>query len=132
MAESSVLLGDFDLRRPIVHSLFQIDRAPGLSDFLTGQCTFAQALRRVESMNLYLLPAGSPVKNPLELLNMRQSRMLFEELPRHREQRGPHDPTGAGRRGLRRSQPQGVLCSLQHRQKEPRTRCPGQTQRVIQ
>ena len=82
LAESSVLLGDFDLRRPIVHNLFQIDRAPGLSDFLTGQCTFAQALRRVESMNLYLLPAGSPVKNPLELLNMRQAKMLFEELPR--------------------------------------------------
>jgi protein-tyrosine kinase len=82
LAESSVLLGDFDLRRPIVHNLFQIDRAPGLSDFLTGQCTFAQALRRVESMNLYLLPAGSPVKNPLELLNMRQARLLFEELPR--------------------------------------------------
>ena len=31
LAESSVLLGDFDLRRPIVHNLFQIDRAPGLS-----------------------------------------------------------------------------------------------------
>jgi protein-tyrosine kinase len=82
LAESSVLLGDFDLRRPIVHTLFQIERAPGLSDFLTGQCTFAQALRRIESMNLYLLPAGSPVKNPLELLNMRQARLLFDELPR--------------------------------------------------
>jgi protein-tyrosine kinase len=82
LAESSVLLGDFDLRRPIVHNLFQIDRAPGLSDFLTGQCTFAQAIRRVEGMNLYLLPAGTPVKNPLELLNMRQAKLLFEELPR--------------------------------------------------
>jgi protein-tyrosine kinase len=82
LEESSVLLGDFDLRRPIIHKLFQIDRAPGLSDFLTGQCTFAQALRHIEGMNLYLLPAGTPVKNPLELLNMRQARLLFEELPR--------------------------------------------------
>ncbi|HWB87008.1 MAG TPA: CpsD/CapB family tyrosine-protein kinase [Bryobacteraceae bacterium] len=82
LAESSVLLGDFDLRRPIVHNLFQIDRAPGLSDYLTGQCTFAQALRRIEGMNLYMLPAGSPVKNPLELLNMRQAKLLFEDLPR--------------------------------------------------
>jgi receptor protein-tyrosine kinase len=82
IAESSVLLGDFDLRRPIVHNLFQIDRSPGLSDFLTGRCTFPQALRKVEGMNLYLLPAGSPVKNPLELLNLRQAKALFEELPR--------------------------------------------------
>jgi receptor protein-tyrosine kinase len=82
LAESTVVLGDFDLRRPIVHSLFQVDRAPGLSDYLTGQCTFAQALRRIEGMSLYLLPAGSPVKNPLELLNTRQAKALFEELPR--------------------------------------------------
>src|ERR1039458_2537121 len=82
LAESSVLLGDFDLRRPIIHNLFQIDRAPGLSDYLSGRCTFPQALRRIEGMNLYLLPAGSPVKNPLELLNLRQVKSLFEELPR--------------------------------------------------
>ena len=82
LAESSVLLADFDLRRPIVHNLFQVDRAPGLSDYLTGKCAFAQALRRIEGMNLYLLPAGSPVKNPLELLNMRQCKALFDELPR--------------------------------------------------
>jgi capsular exopolysaccharide synthesis family protein len=82
LTESSVLLGDFDLRRPIVHNLFQIKRAPGISDYLMGQCTFAQALRKVEGMNLYLLPAGSAVRNPLELLNMRQVKALFEELPR--------------------------------------------------
>jgi receptor protein-tyrosine kinase len=82
LTESSVLLGDFDLRRPIIHNLFQIKRSPGISDYLTGQCTFAQALRKVEGMNLYLLPAGSAVKNPLELLNMRQVKALFEELPR--------------------------------------------------
>jgi receptor protein-tyrosine kinase len=82
LAETSVLLADFDLRRPIIHNLLQVDRAPGLSDYLTGQCTFSQALRRIEGMNLYFLPAGSPVKNPLELLNMRQAKALFEELPR--------------------------------------------------
>jgi len=81
LSENLVLLGDFDLRRPIVHNLFQIDRAPGLSDFLTGECSFTQALRKVEGTNLYLLPAGSAVKNPLELLNMRQAKRLFEELP---------------------------------------------------
>jgi protein-tyrosine kinase len=81
LAETSVLLADLDLRRPMIHKLLQVERSPGLSDFLTGQCTFSQALRRVEGMNLYFLPAGSPVKNPLELLNMRQTKVLFEELP---------------------------------------------------
>jgi receptor protein-tyrosine kinase len=82
LADSSVLLGDLDLRRPVIHNLFQIERSPGLSDYLLGKCSFSQALRRIEGMNLYILPAGSPVKNPLELLNMRPAKALFEELPR--------------------------------------------------
>jgi receptor protein-tyrosine kinase len=81
MAETAVMLADFDLRRPIIHGLFQIERSPGLTDYLTGQCTFPQALRHIEGMNLYVMPAGSPVKNPLELLNMRHVKSLFEEIP---------------------------------------------------
>ena len=81
LAENTVLLGDFDLRRPIIHNLFQVDRSPGLSDYLMGEIPFSKALRRISGLNLYLLPAGSAVKNPLELLNLKQCRALFEDLP---------------------------------------------------
>jgi capsular exopolysaccharide synthesis family protein len=81
LADNSVLLADFDLRRPIIHNLLQTERTPGLSDYLTGQCSFPEALRKIGGTNLYLLPAGTPVKNPLELLNLKQCRSLFEELP---------------------------------------------------
>ena len=83
LAENVVLLGDFDLRRPVIHNLFQISRAPGLSDYLSGHCKFGEALRRIEGLNLYVMPAGTSVKNPLELLNTRHARALFEELPRY-------------------------------------------------
>src|ERR1022692_2351118 len=82
LTENRVLLGDFDLRRPLIHNLFQIDRAPGLTDYLMGEVPLSSALRRVSGMNLYVLPAGTPVKNPLELLNTRQAKILFEELPK--------------------------------------------------
>jgi receptor protein-tyrosine kinase len=82
LTENRVLLGDFDLRRPLIHNLFQMDRAPGLTDYLMGHVPLAGALRRVSGMNLYVLPAGSPVKNPLELLNTRQAKTLFEEVPK--------------------------------------------------
>lgn len=81
LSENLVLLGDFDLRRPLIHNLFQVDRAPGLTDYLTGDVPLSGALRKIEGMNLYVLPAGTPVKNPLELLNTRQAKTLFEELP---------------------------------------------------
>jgi protein-tyrosine kinase len=83
LPEGMVLLGDFDLRRPAIHTLLQIDRAPGVSDYISGRCSFAEAVRRIEGLNLYVMPAGSPVKNPLELLNTRRAKGLFEELPRY-------------------------------------------------
>jgi protein-tyrosine kinase len=82
LAEKQVLLADFDLRRPMVHDLFQTDREPGLSDYLMGKVEFSAALRKIADTNLYIMPAGSHVKNPLELLNLKQVKELFEELPR--------------------------------------------------
>ncbi len=82
LSENLVLLGDFDLRRPLIHNLFQVDRAPGLTDYLMGEVPLSKALRKVAGMSLYVLPAGSPVRNPLELLNTRQAKTLFEELPK--------------------------------------------------
>jgi len=82
LAEKQVLLADFDLRRPMVHDLFQTDREPGLSDYLMGKVEFSAALRKIADTNLYIMPAGSHVKNPLELLNLKQVKELFDELPR--------------------------------------------------
>jgi len=82
LSEHSVLLGDCDLRRPAVHDLFQIDRAPGVTDYLLGRCSLGEALLRIEGLSLFVLPAGTPMKNPLEILNTRQAKVLFEELPR--------------------------------------------------
>lgn len=76
------LLADFDLRRPVVHSLFQIPRSPGITDYLLGNAPLEAVVKRVAGMNLCLMPAGSVVKNPLELINLRQVRVLLRELPR--------------------------------------------------
>src|SRR5207237_5270576 len=59
LAEKRVLLADFDLRRPMVHELFQTDREPGLSDYLLGRAPFQAALRKISDTNLYIMPAGS-------------------------------------------------------------------------
>jgi protein-tyrosine kinase len=82
LAESAVLLADFDLRRPVIHNLFQTDRSPGLSDYLLDGVPLESVIKRIGNTNLHFLPAGSPVKNPLELLNLRQVKTLVEGLPR--------------------------------------------------
>jgi protein-tyrosine kinase len=78
--ETPVLLVDLDLRRPVVHNLFQCERAPGFSDFLLAEKPLEECVRRIEGTNLYFLPAGSQVKNPLELLNMRHVKQTLDGL----------------------------------------------------
>jgi receptor protein-tyrosine kinase len=80
--ESPVLLADLDLRRPVVHNLFQCERSPGFSDFLMKEKPLEECVRKIENSNLYFLPAGSAVKNPLELLNMRHVKHTFDGLRR--------------------------------------------------
>lgn len=80
LADNLVLCADFDLRRPTLHSLLQVERAPGISDYLLGEAPLEKCLRKIAGSNLYFFPAGTVVKNPLELLNLREARQLFEKV----------------------------------------------------
>jgi capsular exopolysaccharide synthesis family protein len=75
------LLADFDLRRPVLHSMFRLSRAPGITDFLLGRAQLHEVIRRIAGTNLYILTAGEPVLNPLELLNLPDVKRLLDELP---------------------------------------------------
>ena len=75
------LLADFDFRRPIVHTLFGVDRSPGVTDFLLGKVPLHRIIRKVAGSNLYIMPAGEAVINPLELLNLREVKLLLDRLP---------------------------------------------------
>src|SRR5271156_284232 len=46
LSNNLTLLCDFDFRRPIVHNLLQIDRSPGITDYLQGKIALHQAMRR--------------------------------------------------------------------------------------
>ena len=72
LANNVTLLADFDFRRPIVHTLFQTTRSPGITDYLLGKVPLHQAMRKIAGTNLYIMPAGEAVINPLELLNLRE------------------------------------------------------------
>ena len=81
LSDSMTLLADFDFRRPIVHNLFNIDRGPGITDYLLGKVPLHQAIRKLQGTNLCIMPAGEAVINPLELLNLREVQQMIEDLP---------------------------------------------------
>ena len=81
LANNVTLLADFDFRRPIIHTLFGTGRSPGITDYLLGKCQLHEAMRRLAGTSLYLMPAGEAVINPLELLNLREVKLLLDRLP---------------------------------------------------
>ncbi len=81
LAGNLTLLADFDFRRPIVHGMFQCDRSPGITDYLLGKVPLHAALRKIAGTNLYIMPAGEAVINPLELLNLREVKLMLDRLP---------------------------------------------------
>ena len=83
LADKRVLLADFDFRRPSIHSTFQIECSPGITDYLVGQAMLGDIIQKVAGLNLYLMTAGGTVPNPLELLNLKECKNLIEQMHDH-------------------------------------------------
>jgi capsular exopolysaccharide synthesis family protein len=80
LADNPTLLCDFNLRNPVQQRVFRINRSPGISDYLAGKAELHEAMRRIGNSNLFVMPAGEPVINPLELLHVKRVRRLMNSL----------------------------------------------------
>jgi tyrosine-protein kinase Etk/Wzc len=75
-----VLLLSFDLRRPTVSKLFDLNKKEGLSNYLSGSCEIKDILNETAIPNLSLIAAGSIPPNPSELIASARTKELFVEL----------------------------------------------------
>jgi capsular exopolysaccharide synthesis family protein len=80
LADNPTLLCDFDLRKPTLHGVFRMDRSPGVGDYLLGNVDLHESMRRIGSSNLFVMPAGQAVINPLELLHLKEVRRLMDRV----------------------------------------------------
>jgi capsular exopolysaccharide synthesis family protein len=78
--DKKVLLLDCDLRKPRVHSLMEIERFPGLSDYLFSNATLDEITRESGLKNLDVITSGTIPPNPSELLGSKQMKIFFEKL----------------------------------------------------
>jgi protein-tyrosine kinase len=75
--DRKVLLIDADLRASRLHQVLGAPREPGLTDYLKGEADEFKVLQKGTDAHLCLIPAGSEVSNPSELLlNERMKRLL--------------------------------------------------------
>jgi capsular exopolysaccharide synthesis family protein len=78
--QPKVLLLEGDLRRPSLSTQFGLGKIPGLSEWLQGVSRPIQHIYRLEGPNLWLLPAGRPPENPLELMQSGRLSLLLDHL----------------------------------------------------
>jgi len=78
--DQRVALIDADLRRPRLHTMFDRQRAPGLSDVLLGRRSTAEVLRPVGAQGLVLVPSGLPTAKAAELLSYQAFRTFIDGL----------------------------------------------------
>jgi succinoglycan biosynthesis transport protein ExoP len=82
--DQRVLLIDADLRKPKTHSVLKVKRTPGLTDVLVGRARPSSAIQqRVHDTRLDLLPAGTSVPSPADLLSGQAMPGLLEALRTH-------------------------------------------------
>lgn len=75
-----VLLIDCDLRRPTLHEHFNRAKAPGLTEVLAGDASFASALYNTGIARLDFVSAGTSPPNPAELLGSNRMANLLLKL----------------------------------------------------
>lgn len=80
--QQKVLLLEGDLRRPVLAQQFGLGKLPGLGEWLQDDPGPVANLYHLEGPGLWLLPAGRPPQNPLELMQSGRLAELMEQLTR--------------------------------------------------
>jgi tyrosine-protein kinase Etk/Wzc len=80
---TKALLIDCDLRRGIVHRVFEVPKEPGVTDILMGSATLESSLHKVDvgdDKHLDFLATGTLPPNPSELLGSKRMKDLLATL----------------------------------------------------
>lgn len=80
LANFKTVLLDLDIRRPRSHSVLNLKRHPGVTDYFFGQAEYSDVLRQTELENLYFISAGSIPPNPAEIIGSTQMFNFIEKL----------------------------------------------------
>lgn len=77
--DSSVLLIDADMRKPVQHKIFKVKNAEGLSTLIIQKSTIEESVKSNMAGGLSLLPSGPMPPNPSELLASERFKELLEK-----------------------------------------------------
>jgi protein-tyrosine kinase len=78
--DHTVLLVDADLRKPSIQAYLGMEPSKGVSDYLNGEASLSDLLIKTGIGRLTLLPAGTPLKNPVEHFSSQKMKEFVAEI----------------------------------------------------
>ena len=75
-----VLVIDCDIRRPRVHAVFDVSNEGGLVEYMAGELTLSDIIRKDAKSELHFITAGRSTPNSTELLRSEQMKSLLAML----------------------------------------------------
>jgi capsular exopolysaccharide synthesis family protein len=78
--QQKVLLVEGDVRRPALSLMLGIEGNPGICDWLKGDQKLMSCVYQLPEAGIWIMPAGSPPQNPLEMLQSVKLSVLMEQL----------------------------------------------------
>ena len=67
-----VLLVDSDLRKPVIHNVFNVEKTPGLTSYISNNSTFNDIINKTDIENLDVVSSGHIPPNPSELIESKK------------------------------------------------------------
>jgi len=75
------ILVDADLRKPMIHKLFNVKMKPGITDWIINpKLKMEDVIRKTSIENLYVITSGNTPPNPTELLESKKMRDILDIL----------------------------------------------------
>ncbi len=75
---TKTLLVDTDLRRPVIHSIFDLRKDKGITNYLLGKCSFEDIINPTVIDNLYVVTCGPLPPNPSEILSSNKMKEFIQ------------------------------------------------------
>jgi len=67
--QKKILLVDANLRSPVLHDLFGMERTVGFAELLEGKVSASEAVKKTEHQGLHMITSGERVEDPPHLLS---------------------------------------------------------------
>lgn len=75
---SKTLLVDTDLRRPVIHSIFDLKKDAGITNYLVSKSSFEEVIKSTVIDNLYVVTSGPLPPNPSEILSSNKMKEFIQ------------------------------------------------------